>query len=128
MSDFVDPTDPAAVEAVLAKALTAIGPEALLTQLSGVPDLEVRPARSGGLLRPPVPGTVGYGDRRLVLGSKSAVLEHQVGGVVLARDAVPRTSVAGTLAALVCRAVSESGAADDVSVLLTALRDAIAVS
>jgi hypothetical protein len=127
VSDFVDPADPSAVEAVLVKALQTIGVDALLTQLAEVPDLEVRPARAGGLLRAAVPAAVGFGDRRLVL-AHQALLEHAVGGVVLARDAVPGTAVAGTLAALVCRSVAASGAADDVSVLLTALRDAVALS
>jgi hypothetical protein len=128
VNDFVDPTDPAAVEAVLAKALQTIGVAALLTSLAEVPQIEVRPGRPGGLLRAPVPAAVGFGDRRLVLADKEATLEHSVGGVVLARDAVPRTAVAGTLAALVCRSVASSGAQDDVSVLLTALRDAVALS
>lgn len=128
MKDFVDATDPTAVEAVLAKALQTIGVDALLTQLAEVPDLEVQAARAGGLLRAAVPAAVAFGDRRLVLASREALLEHSVGGVVLSHDAVPRTAIAGTLAALVCRSVAASGTADDVSVLLTALRDAVALS
>lgn len=128
MSDFVDATDPAAVEAVLAKALPAIGLDAVLLQLAAVPDLYVEPARPGGFFRPRAPGIVGYGDRRLLLDPTAATLEHLVGGVVLARDPVSRTALPGALAALVCRSVADSGATDDVSVLLTALRDAVAIS
>ena len=58
MSDFVDPADPAAVEAVLRDALAVLGPDALLTQLADVPDLQVRPGRPGGLLRSATPGQV----------------------------------------------------------------------
>ena len=126
MSDFVDPGDPAAVEAVLAAALPRLGLGGVLTQLSGVPDLDVQAGRRSGFFRPPVPATVGHGDLRLVLDERSVTLEHLVAGVVLSRDPVGRAALPGTLAALVCRAVTDSGATDDVSVLLTALRDAVA--
>jgi len=127
MTGFVDPADPAAVEAVLAKGLTALGVPALLDQLASVPDLDVQPARRGGIFRAPTPAAVGFGDRRLVIDDRSAVLEHWVGGVVLARDPVARAALPGALAALVCRAVAAGGAADEVSVLLTALRDAVSI-
>ena len=127
MSDFVDPTDPAAIEAVLAKALPALGVDALLVQLAGVPDLYVQPPRPGGFFKPPTPAIVAYGDRRLMLDPATSTLEHLVGGVVLARDPVTRAALPGALAALVCRSVVGSGAADDVSVLLTALRDAASI-
>jgi hypothetical protein len=127
VSDFVDPADPRAVEDVLAKALPAIGIDGVLAQLDAVVDLEVVPPRAGGLFASRRPGAVSYGDRRLVLDDRP-VLEHIVGGVVVARDAVTRGALPGMLAALVCRSVAESGAADQVSVLLTALRDATAIS
>ena len=127
MSDFVDPADPAAVEAVLAKGLEALGVASLLSQLAPIPDLDVQPAQRGGIFRAPAPAAVGFGDRRLVIDDRSAVLEHWVGGVVLARDPVARAALPGTLAALVSRAVAASGAADEVSVLLTALRDAVSI-
>lgn len=128
MSDFVDPAEPAAVEAVLRDALTALGLDALLTQLSPVPDLYVQPARAGGFFRAAEPAMVAYGDRRLLLDPQGTTLEHLVGGVVLARDGISRTALPGALAALVCRSVAGSGAADEVSVLLTALRDAVSIS
>jgi hypothetical protein len=128
VSDFVDPTDPAAVEAVVATALRAIGVDALLVQLSNVPDLYVQPARPGGFFTAASPAMVASGDRRLLLEPRAGTLEHLVGGVVLARDPVTPAALPGVLSALVCRAVAVSGANDDVSVLLTALRDAVEIS
>lgn len=128
MSDFIDPADPAAVEAVLRDALGALGTDAVLTQLTSVPDLYVQPARGGSFFRAAEPAMVAYGDRRLLLGAQAVTLEHLVGGVVLARDPVTRVALPGALAALVTRSVAGSGAADEVSVLLTALRDAVAIS
>ena len=128
MTGFVDPADPAAVEAVLRQALTVLGADALVTQLAEVPELQVQPRRPGRLLRPASPGVVEYGDRRLVLTDGGATLDHVVGGVVLARDPIGRAALPATLAALVCRSVTSSGAHDEVSVLLTALRDAVEIS
>ena len=127
MTDFVDATDPADVEAVLAKALASLGEAGVLEQLAAVPDLYVEQPRRGGFFRRPMPALVAYGDRRLVVANQGAVLEHLVGGVVLARDPITRVALPGTLASLVCRAVAGSGARDDVSVLLTALRDAVEI-
>lgn len=127
MTDFVDPGDPVAVEAVLRAALVAIGTEAVAQQLSAVPDLQVQPGRRGGLLRSPTPTSVRSADRRLLLDASTGAgsLEHIVGGIVLATDPVGRAALPGALAALVTRSVTSSGARDDVSVLLTALRDAV---
>lgn len=128
MNDFVDAADPGAVEAVLRSAIAAIGVDAVLTQLTSVPDLQVLPGRPGGLFRAATPARVGYGDRRLSVDSRGASLDHIVGGIVLASDPVGRTALPGALSALVCRSLQMSGAYDDVSVLLTALRDAVAAA
>ncbi|MGB8649901.1 MAG: DUF5073 family protein [Mycobacteriales bacterium] len=127
MTDFVDPTDPGAVERVLAAGLAGLGPEGLAQQLTKVPGLLVRPGRRAGLLRGSELAQVEVGDRRLQLGPRGqSSLEHVVGGVRLARDAVAPAALPGVLAALVVRAVEQSGARDQVSVLLTSLRDALA--
>jgi hypothetical protein len=128
VSDFVDPSDPAAVEAVLRDALATIGADAVAAQLAAVPDLQVTRGRPSGLFRAATPAEVAYGDRRLALDDRGATLAHVVGGIVLATDPVSRVALPGTLAALVVRAVAASGAHDEVSVLLTALRDAVAAS
>ena len=129
MSGFVDATDRAQVEAVLAAAVTALGPAGALASLAGIPELEVVQARPGGLFRKPTPATVEYGDQRLSVDARGrASLHHVVGGIVLAQDSVARTALPATLAALVVRSVEASGATDEVSVLLTALRDAVAAA
>lgn len=129
MTSFVDPRDPQAVEAVLRAALPVVGVAGVLQQLTAVPGLTVRLPERGRLLRGAVPGVAAYGDRALRLEeSGRGQLEHVVGGVVLARDDVPPVRLAGVLAALVTRSLDDSGADDDVSVLLTSLRDAVAAA
>jgi hypothetical protein len=129
VNSFVDATDPAQVEAVLAAAVTALGPAGALASLAGIPELEVVPARPGGLFRAPTPATVEYGDQRLSVDARGrATLHHVVGGIVLSQDAVSRSALAGALAGLAVRAVADSGANEEVSVLLTALRDAVAAA
>jgi hypothetical protein len=129
VTGFVDPRDPAAVTAVLQAALAALGVSGVLQQLTGVPGLVVRPPQAGRLLRAAVPGVVAYGDRTARVEASGRVrLEHVVGGVVLSRDDVPPVRVAAELAGLVTRSVADTGAGDQVSVLLTALRDAVAAA
>jgi hypothetical protein len=127
VSGFVDAGDQAAVAAVLEAALPALGLSGVLQQLARVPGLVVRPPQPGRLLRSAVPGVVAYGDQTARVEASGRVrLEHVVAGVVLSRDDVPPVRVAGTLAGLVTRSVADTGAGDEVSVLLTALRDAVA--
>ena len=126
MSDLLDPTDPAAIEAVLTRALLTLGRPGTLDQLALVPGLLVRPARAGGLFRRAEPAVVAAGDRALrwpVDGP--AVLDHVVGAVVLASDAIAPRALPGVLAALVVRAVAAAGTTDEACVALTSLRDAL---
>lgn len=126
MSDLLDPTDPAAVEAVLTRALLTLGRPGTLDQLALVPGLLVRPARAGGLFRRAEPAVVAAGDRALRWPADGpAVLDHVVGAVVLASDAIAPRALPGVLAALVVRAVSAAGTTDDACVALTSLRDAL---
>ena len=125
MSDFVDPTDHLTVEQVLVGCLSALGPAAVLAQLSAV--LPVRLGHAGGLFRAAVPTVVGEGEELLSIPSEGRPrLQHIVGGVVLSSDDVPPRELPGTLAALLMRALARSGQYDDAAVLLTALRDAVA--
>jgi hypothetical protein len=128
VTGFVDPTDAAAVEAVLRAALETVGVAGVIAQLSAVPDLVVVPGRSGGLFRSAAPSSIEYADQRLTLDDHRASLDHVVGGIVLASDPVSRVALPGVLAALVVRSLVTSGAHDDVAVLLTALRDAVDVA
>lgn len=122
---FVDATDPAAVEAVIAQALASIGPEGLGGALLDVPGLVVVPGTPARLLRPERPWSVGYGEERVSFSRGTAVREHVVGGVRLSSDVIVPVALPGVLASLVTRAVAESGRADEVAVRLTALRDAL---
>ena len=123
MSDFLDPTDPHALEQMLRDALALLGTERLLESLA--PVVPVNPGRRR--LRGTDPTTVAYGDQVLSIdGRGRAVLEHVVGGVVLSTDPVLPAALAGVLAALVARSVAAQGNPDAAAVLLTALRDAVA--
>ncbi len=127
MSDLLDPTDPAAVEAVLTRAVQVLGRPGTLDQLALVPGLSVRPARPGGLFRAAQPAVVAAGDRALRWPADGPPeLDHVVGAVVLASDPVAPRALPGILAALVVRAVTAAGTADEACVALTALRDALA--
>ena len=126
MSDLLDPTDPAAVEAVLTRALLTLGRPGTLDQLALVPGLLVRPARAGGLFRRAEPAVVAAGDRALRWPADGpAVLDHVVGAVVLASAAIAPRTLPGVLAALVVRAVAAAGTTDEACVALTSLRDAL---
>ena len=126
MSGFVDATDPAAVEQVLTGAVEALGLPGLLEQLADVPGLRFTAARAGGLLRAATPAVLEVGDQVIaVRADGSGELRHVVGGVVLSHDPISRHQLAGALAPLLVRAVSDSGGQDQLSVQLTAMRDAI---
>ncbi len=123
---FVDPLDPPAVEQVLATSVRGLGLERTLANLASVPGLGQRAARGGGLFRAAEPALVWCGDRVLRFDQHGqGVLDHVVGGIILASDPVAPPAVPGVLASLVVRAVQATGGADDVAVLLTALRDAL---
>lgn len=129
MTDFVDATDPAAVEQVLQLALPGIGLPGVLEQLASVPGIPLQPWRRGGLFRQPTAAVLRVGDRALSIQPHGgARLEHIVGGVVLAGDEISPRALPGVLAAMVVRSLEGSGAHDELSVLLTAIRDAVSAS
>ena len=126
MRGFVDPTDPVEVEEVLASAVPGFGLQGVLDQLAAVPGLPIRPGRPGGLLRRPEPATIDVDDRRLSITDEGrATLQHIVGGVVLATDRVAPRDLPGMLAAMLTRAVAQLTSADQLSVILTSMRDAL---
>ncbi len=128
MNDFVDARDPASVEAVLRQAIPVVGLAGVLTQLDGVPGLRVDPGRPRGRFRAAEPASAAYGDRTLQVTASAAELVHVVGGIRLAAEPLEPAAVPGVLAALVTRAVAGQASADEASVLLTALRDAVSIS
>ena len=127
MNAFVDARDPASVEAVVQQALPVVGLEGVIHQLAALPGLQVTAGRARGVFRPAVPASVTYGDRTLRVAPGAAELVHIVGGIALAADPVTPAALPAVLAALVARAVDGYGGADQASVLLTALRDAVEV-
>ena len=126
MSDFVDATDPSAVEQVLARAVVGLGLTGLIEQLAAVPGLRMRQGRPAGLLRGAEPTVLEVGDQALAVAHDGAgELRHVVGGVVLSRDAVSPFQLPGVLAAMLVRSLQTSGAHDQLSVVLTSVRDAV---
>lgn len=126
MRDFVDPTNPEAVEEVLASAVPGFGLAGVLEQLAAVPGLGIRPWRPGGLLRKPQPAALVVEDRRLTISpSGEAVLQHVVGGVVLASEQVRPRELPGVLAAMIARSVDSLASPDPLAVTLTSMRDAL---
>lgn len=124
MSDFVDPSDPRAVEQVLAPALRLLGVTPVLDALA--PHVPVQPGRPAGRFRREEPAVVGRDQDRLeVRADGGGRLLHVVGGVVLSTDGVAPVALPGLLAALVARSVQGSGTRDAASVTLTSLRDAV---
>ncbi|PZS13912.1 MAG: hypothetical protein DLM57_15565 [Pseudonocardiales bacterium] len=121
---FVDPLVPEQVAAVLAAVREHLGLTGLLDLLTRVPGLTVDPGRSGGLLRAATAPWVSGGDD-VVRFAKPVVRERVVGGVVLSRTPVPTATLPATLATLVRETVRRDGAREDVSVALTAARDAV---
>jgi hypothetical protein len=122
---FVDPLDRDQVSAVLAAVRASLDQGGLLDLLARLPGLTVDPGRPGKLLRAAVAPSITGGDDVVRLATP-VIREHVVGGVVLSRTPVPASGLATVLAGMVCRAVRRDGTREDVSVALTAARDAVA--
>ena len=127
MSGFVDAGDPGAVEQVLRSAVAGIGMTGVLEQLQALPAIPLQPGRRGGLFREREPSVLKVDDRILRLYDNGAAeLQHVVRGIVLATDAVSPAALPGILAAMVVRSITAPADVDQLSVVLTALRDALA--
>jgi hypothetical protein len=125
MTDFVDPSDPQAVEAVLHDAVALLGVDPVLETLA--PVVPVRMGHTAGLFHGAEPDQVVVGDRVLWVDEhQRASLQHVVGGIVLSTEPVMPAALPGVLASLVSRYVAERGSHESASVLLTSLRDAVA--
>jgi hypothetical protein len=121
---FVDPLNQDQVAAVLAAVRASLGQPGLLDLLMRLPGLTVDPGRAGKLLRGAVAPSVSAGDD-IVRFATPVIREHVVGGVVLSRTPVSVTGLSTVLAAMVSESVRRDGAREDVSVVLTAARDAV---
>jgi hypothetical protein len=126
---FVDPQDIAEVTAVLDGVLAGSGPAGLFDLLARLPGVRMDPGAAKGFLRAAVPPSAWIGaENQLVLadagpGGASLTLQHVVGGVTLAREALAPARTAEVVARLVSTAVRDHGNAQDASAALTAHRD-----
>jgi hypothetical protein len=120
---YVDPTDPAAVGAVLQATVAFGGLDAVTDLLARLPGTRLTPAVPKGFLRPAVPAAVWLGTESCWSSTSPPTLLQVVGGVVLHRQVVETGEVAGALSRLVTDLVRRTGAVGDASAALTAARD-----
>ena len=120
---FVDPTDVAAVAAVLTATVDAGGLGSVTDLLARLPGTRVVPEVPKGFLRAGVPQAVWLGAETCWSSTDPPTLLHVVGGVVLSRTPVEPGDVAGALARLVSDLARRTGAVADAAAVLTAARD-----
>jgi hypothetical protein len=120
---YVDPTDPAAVGAVLQATVDFGGLDAVTELLARLPGTRLAPAVPKGFLRPAVPAAVWLGSESCWSCTTPPTLLQVVGGVVLHREEVEPGEVADALSRLVTDLVRRTGAVGDASAALTAARD-----
>jgi hypothetical protein len=120
---YVDPTDPAAVGAVLSATVAGAGLDAVTDLLARLPGTRTTPAVPKGFLRPAVPAAVWLGAEHCWSETDPPTLLHVVGGVVLHRAEVAPGDVADALGRVIADLVRRTGAAADASAALTAARD-----
>jgi hypothetical protein len=120
---YVDPTDPAAVAAVLRATVDFGGLDAVTELLARLPGTRLAPAVPKGFLRPAVPAAVWLGTESCWSCTAPPTLLQVVGGVVLHRQEVEAGDVAEALTRLVTDLVRRTGAVGDASAALTAARD-----
>lgn len=122
----VDPSDVIAVGDVLAGTLRLMGPAGLTDLLARLPGVRVVPGTPGRFLRSAVEGGVWVGAEHFVtLGSEPVVDQHVVGGVTLARTAVPPARLPQVIARLVVDLAHDLGSRAETEVVLTAARETI---
>ena len=120
---YVDPTDPAAVSAVVGLTVTSAGLGAVSDLLARLPGTRVTPAVPKGFLRAGVPGAVWLGPENCWSLTEPPTLLHVVGGVVLHREIVEPGRAAAALGHVVAELVRRTGAVADAAAVLTAARD-----
>ncbi len=120
---YVDPTDPAAVGAVLEATVHFGGLDAVTELLARLPGTRLTPAVPKGFLRPAVPAAVWLGTESCWSCTTPPTLLQVVGGVVLHRQEVEPGEVADALSRLVTDLVRRTGGVGDASAALTAARD-----
>jgi hypothetical protein len=120
---YVDPTDPAAIGAVLDATVSTSGLDAITDLLARLPGTRTSPAVPKGFLRPAVPAAVWLGPESCWSGTEPPTLLHVVGGVVLHRAEIHPGDVAEALGRVIADLVRRTGATADASAVLTAARD-----
>jgi hypothetical protein len=120
---YVDPTDPAAVAAVVRAVVASAGLAAVTDLIGRMPGVRTTPAVAKGFLRPAVPAAIWLGSEYCWSCSEPPTLLHVVNGVVLHRDEVEPGEAPDLLGRLVPDLVRRTGAVADASAALTAARD-----
>jgi hypothetical protein len=120
---YVDPTDPAAVGAVLQATVDFGGLDAVTELLARLPGIRVAPAVPKGFLRAAVPAAIWLGSESCWSCTSPPTLLQVVGGVVLHRQVIEPGEVAAALTGVVTDLVRRTGGVGDASAALTAARD-----
>jgi hypothetical protein len=120
---YVDPTDAAAVAAVVAATVATGGLDAVTDLLARLPGTKVTPGVAKGFLRAAVPAAVWLGSETCWSSTEPPTLLHVVGGVVLHREAIEPGEAGPALGHVVADLVRRTGAVGDASAVLTAARD-----
>jgi hypothetical protein len=122
----VDPSDVTAVSEVLAGTLRLMGPAGLTDLLARLPGVRVVPGTPGRMFRSAVEGGVWVGAEHFVtLETEPVVDQHVVGGVTLARSAVPPGQLPQVIARLVVDLAHDQASRVETEVVLTAARETV---
>ena len=120
---YVDPTDAAAVAAVLRAVAAVGGLDAVADLLARLPGTRTEPGDPGGLFRRAVPASVWIGPEWCWTRTSPPELLQVVGGIALHRQPVEVGTVGEALARVVADLVRRTGGVADASAALTAARD-----
>jgi hypothetical protein len=120
---YVDPTDPAAVSAVVRAVVETGGLGAVTDLLGRLPGVRVSAATPKGFLRAAVPAALWVGAEYCWSCTEPPTLLHVVNDVVLHRDPVEPGEAPEVVSRLVTDLVRRTGAIGDASAVLTAARE-----